>query len=723
MSDLTPTRKTWFLSFAGVLLFFLFLTSAISSLGCVCLEDAWEQYWPWYFYLGDSVSHGRFPLWDPYSSCGFPFHANPQAGTFYPIYLLFGWLFGGGYKVFVALWLGHWFFALVGCFLLAKRLGLDPLGAFAASVTFGFSGFFLGHAEHTSFINAAAYVPWVILVLDLACEKSMTYALLAGVALGTAGLSGYPGIFWYSLVMIVLWGPLRYGLSWRTAAVACLTAAVAGVVVSPAYVSFLVEGSGYTDRVGALDLHTACDSGRFPLSAMTSLLIPQFVVNFREWIDSDISMTDGYFGLLGLTGLAVTVLYEPLRKRWKWLLVWMLIGWLFSLGTVGGIRVAAYYLVPVLRYTRHSALFREFWILGGAILAGVLIDNLLNANEQCRSRIVSLAIRTVAVLLFGCACIVLWIAVVPQFGPSTIHGLRAAALQLGMGAGCLIALVLYSRGLFTRTVFACAITLILVADLAAHFSGNQVLVCAKGNGAAVAAEFERLNAARVGVPLTGTEKRHDAPRFHPNQGLFDREGYVRSYNPASSPDYDFLVGGSIAGSAAAPVRTPFLSVLERGPRFWLTPEAAYADIRDRKALAQLQNTAFPSAVPLFIHSKVPAAIDTQKFTVQPGTYGKVQVVEFQPESIRLHVESPGDAWLFCAERYAPGWKAYVDGHAALLCRADFCFRAVKVPAGNHEVRLQYEPRFYKPFWLLSWAVIFSVIGGFALMGIGRIRRH
>jgi uncharacterized membrane protein YfhO len=96
----------------------------------------------------------------------------------------------------------------------------------------------------------------------------------------------------------------------------------------------------------------------------------------------------------------------------------------------------------------------------------------------------------------------------------------------------------------------------------------------------------------------------------------------------------------------------------------------------------------------------------------------VQVVQFRPESILLRVQSPADAWLFCAERYAPGWRASVDGRPAVLCKADFCFRAVQVPEGIHDVRLSYDPRLYKPLWILS---SFVMLGAFFAGTIMRVR--
>ena len=456
---------------------------------------------------------------------------------------------------------------------------------------------------------------------------------------------------------------------------------------------------------------------------MISLLVPQFALGFREWFDSDVSMTDGYFGLLGVVGVLVAIIHAPLRKRWNWLLIWMLVAWLLSLGSTGGLRVVAYYVLPVLRYTRHSALFRAFWLMGGAMLIGVLIDKLLSASPEERGKIVSLALRITALVLCACLGVFFWIAVVPVPNASTMSVLRGAGVQVAIAAGCFVTLWLYSRTLVPRSVFAVLIALIVVLDLSAHVSGNKVLVCAEGDGAAIAAGFEKLSANKVHAPLTGTEQRRDAPMFHANQGMFDRAFYIRSYNPASSPDYDFLVGGSVAGSASHPIRTPFLSVLERGPRFWLTPEVVYADARDSDALETLRETGFPSPVPVFVHTQVPGGTDLAQAAVVPGTYGAVQVTQFQPESVVLRVESPEDAWLFCEERYAPGWKALVDGKPTGLYKADFCFRVVPVPRGTHDVRLQYEPWLCKPFWVLSWSVIVIVLGAFAIIRVRQTKRE
>ena len=72
-----------------------------------------------------------------------------------------------------------------------------------------------------------------------------------------------------------------------------------------------------------------------------------------------------------------------------------------------------------------------------------------------------------------------------------------------------------------------------------------------------------------------------------------------------------------------------------------------------------------------------------------------------------------DRYLFIADTWYPGWKASVDGIDTTIYRADYVFRAVKVPAGAISIRLEYMPTSFVLGLLLTLAgIIFCVILGF-----------
>jgi len=81
-----------------------------------------------------------------------------------------------------------------------------------------------------------------------------------------------------------------------------------------------------------------------------------------------------------------------------------------------------------------------------------------------------------------------------------------------------------------------------------------------------------------------------------------------------------------------------------------------------------------------------------------GTAGpltaNVTVRHYDAQRILYDVESAGAGWLVIADAWYPGWSASVDGKAVPLYRADILFRAVRVPAGAHRVRLSFD----SPAW-------------------------
>jgi uncharacterized membrane protein YfhO len=67
----------------------------------------------------------------------------------------------------------------------------------------------------------------------------------------------------------------------------------------------------------------------------------------------------------------------------------------------------------------------------------------------------------------------------------------------------------------------------------------------------------------------------------------------------------------------------------------------------------------------------------------------------ETESV-LEVSAPREGILVVSDSYYPGWKVFVDGKEARILKANYAFRAVKVPAGRHKVRFVYLPEsFFK----------------------------
>lgn len=102
--------------------------------------------------------------------------------------------------------------------------------------------------------------------------------------------------------------------------------------------------------------------------------------------------------------------------------------------------------------------------------------------------------------------------------------------------------------------------------------------------------------------------------------------------------------------------------------------------------------------------------------------GTVTLSRPGPDELTATVESDREAILVLGEVAYPGWRATIDGRDVPLLTADYTFRAVRVPAGRHEVRLVFDP----PLWRLGWlvaAVTAATIVVLLATAAWRTRRH
>jgi len=68
----------------------------------------------------------------------------------------------------------------------------------------------------------------------------------------------------------------------------------------------------------------------------------------------------------------------------------------------------------------------------------------------------------------------------------------------------------------------------------------------------------------------------------------------------------------------------------------------------------------------------------------------VEFISYQPEKIILQTSSPTSAILVLTDTYYPGWQAFIDQQSVEIYRANYNFRAVVVPAGDHQIEFKYQ---------------------------------
>jgi hypothetical protein len=71
--------------------------------------------------------------------------------------------------------------------------------------------------------------------------------------------------------------------------------------------------------------------------------------------------------------------------------------------------------------------------------------------------------------------------------------------------------------------------------------------------------------------------------------------------------------------------------------------------------------------------------------------GSARISEYENHRISCEVEARMPGFLVLLDSFYPGWRAYVDGRETPILRANYAFRAVEIPEGEHRVEFVYEP--------------------------------
>ena len=109
-----------------------------------------------------------------------------------------------------------------------------------------------------------------------------------------------------------------------------------------------------------------------------------------------------------------------------------------------------------------------------------------------------------------------------------------------------------------------------------------------------------------------------------------------------------------------------------------------------------------------------------------STPGTATVVDRIPTRIHVRCETPANQLLLIAESFNNGWHASIDNREQPILRAYGDFMACEVPAGAHDVVLDFRPAslgYGKSAFLLSLSILAIVCVIYRLVIIPRSNRR
>ncbi len=370
----------------------LVLTTAVSyfEIAFFMFSTKWDNlsaFFPYKYTAGHWWLSGNIPFWDPYQNLGYPMHANPQGGVWYPI----SWLLSlpNGYNLYslnleVVI---HIAIAAIGMYFLAKRIGIKAGVAFLAGLAYSLSGFMMGTSHMIGFTVGAAWLPWIIIYLiralnnpnafNVICFSLLIYLQLVG------AYAAFSIILLYLLAGYVIYFQLKDGLSKtrlkNLAILGTTSLLLVGLFTAP-YLYSIYDSLDYFSRAEPLSYDPRQFGGNFSPLCFISLIVPYVVSSAEGFVGVDVSLANVFIGIPFLLFFVLYVI--SYKQRFKWLFV-SLVGlfFLLALGLHTPVHQAFHSYVPGFNMFRHPYLFVLYSILLMVLLGGRYLSHSLASNK------------------------------------------------------------------------------------------------------------------------------------------------------------------------------------------------------------------------------------------------------------------------------------------------------------------------------------------------------
>lgn len=714
--------------------------------------DILSQWLPWSCFMGDALSDGRVPLWNPFEMAGRPFAADAQSGWLSITTMLASRLFGCGDGL-RAMIVAYPIIAGVGLWWFLRREGLGRIAATAGGLSIAMTIAASSVAVALPFAGFLAWTPFV----------------LVG-ASGFYSASGWRRAPWLALG----------AFAWGQVATAHMSHGLA--ICTGFAVAYVVTRAARDVRAGALSERSAVAFAvgfvAFLPLANLAILVPRLELIARS------SLSAGYGELAGTVVDAQGLLDRPIPDHGIWS------GWPLALASTPGAYVGAVIVLAIPFAFRDRPRRFLVWAIGVAGLIGYLLTlTLFVGAGWFRALVLRLPFGDVYLHNPGRLRYAAYLAV-PVLGavgvqalldrrPESVSALRVVAiaggafllvaLLAGADPARLVVFTLASAALIAvvwalvnqRRWAPAALAGVLVAELtagalwSAAYRGGTIYFGLEGETRAVLvngplrwpdvdleAYLQRGPIARTiaeradgrylaWVPPAAyfnkgylfTQDEADWPALLLGRGpLFELED-VLGYSPIQVARYWSYIRATnrlpvFYNAAVIQVPSPE-NVRLLGIRYLIAHEAQQLPdsiIGDRVAaeggyvLFELDEAqprvsvvadwrvvddlgeALQAVTARGFDPADTAVVETDP-RIAPSasrSRGSATYEEFRPEDIRIDVRAETPSLVVVRNAWEGGWEATVDGSPATVLVADGFLQAVVVPAGEHEIRLTYD---------------------------------
>ncbi|NLO18831.1 MAG: YfhO family protein [Ignavibacteria bacterium] len=711
-------------------------------------EDFIRYVYPTQAFAAREALSGPIPFWNPFTFSGMPFIADIAVGFFYPLNRLLSlFVSGDGYLPFSALQILivlHFFIAQISIYFLLRYWKISSVASIISSIAYAFSMLMVVRVIHPMIVQHFAWFPLVILFYLKGLEKkNIKYSIISGIILGLSMLAGHPQIslyeglflaFFFIVYFIYLFKNKENSAKGIIYFISCGVLPI--IIASGIFLVQLLPSQELTDYSQRKEMsYEAASEGSLQLSQVCSAVVPKvfgysdgsykmdvpFYLKFDGQLQSHFFWeTAFYFGIviliLGLFGISVS--YKT--KTGLTLLIIAIFGFLYSLGNNGFIH-SIFYNLPFFSTFRNPARMMFFVLIAFCFFAGFGFDELWKKIKDSKT-LLRFSI-TAAIPLFIAILVALglvqssfeapaeMISKISSYGTTTLVFILLSY----------IIVFLMQRGLFKPLAAGFALAVLLFIDL--YLAGASFNKSEQNPKElyAVDSQLKQMLQAKAPNDIFRVNMRMYEPiRYRvmeDNQGMIDKimlfEGYNQLMLERTSPPIEgkqikdllnikYEIGfDSVRNSAAFFERPDYF------PRCWL----AYQVIESSsEAVGDLmKNTQFDYTKQVVLEKAVSLAMP-DSLEIDSSDYAVC--LEYENNYIKYKVKNKTNAVLVFSEVWYPAWNGYIDGKQTEVLRANYCLRAIPIPAGEHQVELKFESSAFSTGFLVSALTL-----GISLLGL------
>jgi hypothetical protein len=670
-------------------------------------NDALNYFLPVRRLVSESYHNGFLPLWTPYLNLGYPLHGDMQSGVWNPFVQLFS-LFGP-YNLYTLQLetLLYIYLSGAGMFYLLKYFRIHPYSNILASAAFMLCGFNSDSAQFLNWITAASCLPFLFLFYyRLLEERKIKWALATAILLFICFTSAYPADFilaTYLLASVFIWYYFKRLSSIKEIIIPHLILIGIFILLSlPAILSYMQSlpltergtGASYED-VMTNSLHPAL------LSAYTT---PLGVWKMPGIHNTDPLERNSFIGLVTFILLIISFLIKstaPVNRFAKWAFIIFL---LFSFGEIGGLRILAYYALPLMNTFRHPANAKLFTSFFACILAACSFTGIIN-REVNTQKIKSGLLITLSLLL--------GILVFSFFTP--YHLFLNNKYEEG------ITLIQRVKNGIDNMSFADLVLANTIIQLPFLFFTWKYLVKKNNFGSLVVAGI--LNSMLFTMlfqPFTvvKTQKASAIQQIvnansvngYPIPDITSSLNVISNDNEKNIADIGCLALYNKKNGRSDYRITP--SNLLTQNDFWFN-EPFRELVMKYPLIYRADYIADTGSYPNAIHDTLNkwAFLNNFKDSIaeDKDSNAKISVSRFYPANIEGEITSTKNGFFILLQNYYPRWKLYIDGKKQNIRLADISFMGFDIPKGVHKFSFRYEDTDIRIAFAISLATLLLII--------------